>query len=242
MPVQADNDSLRRLLELQGEDSAISKLNHDMETLPEAQRLAERNAQLQELSADLEIAQKQLDEIAREQDRMEGEIGILGQKIEREEKRLFAGSVSNPKELAALQAEVDSLKRKRSGFEDDLLEVMVQRDSATETRDRITNERESTQSEAEVLTKTVGSLAGDIVGQLDAHGKKRTEIATIIPEDLLALYEQIRAQKGGVGAAALVGGTCQGCHTKLPAVEAERVRNEGGLQRCDNCRRILIVS
>jgi predicted nucleic acid-binding Zn-ribbon protein len=57
----------------------------------------------------------------------------------------------------------------------------------------------------------------------------------------LSLYDSIRASKNGVGAAALVGGTCQGCHTQLPAREVERMRAEGGLQRCDNCRRILVV-
>jgi predicted nucleic acid-binding Zn-ribbon protein len=62
-----------------------------------------------------------------------------------------------------------------------------------------------------------------------------------LPQELVALYEKIRAAKGGVGAAALEQGTCQGCHTKLPAREVERLRAEGGLQRCENCRRILVV-
>jgi predicted nucleic acid-binding Zn-ribbon protein len=57
----------------------------------------------------------------------------------------------------------------------------------------------------------------------------------------LSLYDTIREQKHGIGAAALEQGTCQGCHTKLPQKEIERMRAEGGLQRCDNCRRILVI-
>jgi uncharacterized protein len=79
-----DQESLDRLLDLQGEDSAILRLEERKRSLPEAQRLAEVNGRLEELEADLRIAQKQRDEVAREQNRLEGEIGLLAQKIERE--------------------------------------------------------------------------------------------------------------------------------------------------------------
>jgi predicted nucleic acid-binding Zn-ribbon protein len=84
-------------------------------------------------------------------------------------------------------------------------------------------------------------LTGEIESELGAHGSARAEIATSLPDDLLKLYDQLRASKGGVGAAALEAGTCQGCHTKLPAKEIERLKAQGGLQRCDNCRRILVI-
>ena len=45
---------------------------------------------------------------ARRPNRLEGEVELLDQKIGREEQRMFAGTVSNPKELSALQAEVES--------------------------------------------------------------------------------------------------------------------------------------
>ncbi|HYP23120.1 MAG TPA: C4-type zinc ribbon domain-containing protein, partial [Actinomycetota bacterium] len=87
----------------------------------------------------------------------------------------------------------------------------------------------------------VEGLTGEISGELETHTTARTTISAEIPADLLKLYEQLRAQKGGVGAAGLEGGTCLGCHTKLPQRELERMRAEGGLQRCDNCRRILVI-
>ena len=82
----------------------------------------------------------------------------------------------------------------------------------------------------------------DIDAALTEHRDARAEIAPSVPEKVLALYEQLRTQKQGIGAAALISGTCQGCHTRLPSKEVERLRAEGGLQRCDNCRRILVVS
>ncbi|HEX2057271.1 MAG TPA: C4-type zinc ribbon domain-containing protein [Actinomycetota bacterium] len=237
----ADPAALHRLLDLQAEDTAIRRLEERRASLSEARRLDEVNAALAELDADLAIARKQQEEIVREVARLEGEAGLLDEKIAREEQRMFSGGVSNPKELSALQAEVESLKRKKTALEDELLEAMLGREQATATIDGLSKEREEMATEAADLTTVVEGLTGEISADLAKHSGARTEIAATIPADLLKLYDQLRESKGGVGAAGLEAGTCLGCHTKLPQRELERMRAEGGLQRCDNCRRILVV-
>lgn len=242
MDSEQARQALPRLLDLQAEDTSIQRLNERRAALPEAQRLTDLRDQLAELEADGEIARKQHEEIARECSRFEGEIELLETKLAREEQRMFSGAVSNPKELSALQAEVEMLKNKRSGLEDQLLEAMESRDTAATTVSKLENERSETAGIVEELSATVEQLTGDIDSELASHTAQRESLAAEIPQDLVALYEKLRAEKHGVGAAALEGGVCLGCHTKLPAVEVERVRSEGGLQRCDNCRRILIVA
>jgi uncharacterized protein len=241
VPTHAEPEVLARLLDLQSHDTAIRILGHRKDGLPEARRLAEVNEHLAELEADIGIAQDQRSGVAREQARLDGEIDLLDKKIAREEKRLFSGSVANPKELASLQAEVKMLQGRRAQLEDALLEVMVRRDEIDETLGKLEEERAATATDASRLTEEVRGLVGDIDAELSDHGNTRAELASDIPDDVLALYDRIRAQRGGVGAAALVGGTCQGCHTQLPAREVERLRASGGLQRCDSCRRILVV-
>lgn len=241
MPTHAEPEVLARLLDLQAEDTAIRMLEHRREGLPEARRLREVTEHLAELDADVGIATDQRSDVAREQSRLDGEIELLDKKIAREEKRLFSGSVANPKELASLQAEVKMLRDRRSHLEDALLEVMVRRDEIEETLGKLEEERAGSSSESSRLTSEVGRLVGDIDAELAEHAGTRVELASGLPEDLVALYDRIRAQQGGVGAAALAGGTCQGCHTRLPAREVERLRASGGLQRCDSCRRILVV-
>lgn len=239
--MDVDAAALEQLLDLQSEDTAIKRLQERKASLPEAARLAEVNEQLAESTADLEIAQKQHDEVAREQDKLEGEIGIIDAKIAKEEQRLFGGAVSNPKELGALQAEVAMLKRKRAEAEDSLLEVMVQKEDATATLERIRGEQTEASKEREQLATVVGNLTIEIDTQLQAHESKRQATTSGLPAALLELYDKLRETKHGVGVAALEAGTCQGCHTKLSNKEVERIKAEGGLQRCDNCRRILVV-
>ena len=236
-----DDAALARLLELQDADSAIDRLRRRLETLPEATRLAEIRARLAELSSDADIAAKQRDEIAREQDRIEGEIGLLGDKLQREEQRLFSGSVANPKELSSLQAEVGMLQRRRSAQEDVLLEMMVARDQANQTLESLSAERDETAAAADELGGRVAALVSEIESALATHEATRAEVAASLPDEVVVLYDKLRAGKGGVGAAALERDTCLGCHTRLPSREVERLRVQGGLQRCDNCRRILVV-
>lgn len=242
MPIQADDATLSRLLDLQSEDSEIRRLEERKDSLPEAKELAELNEALAELAADIAIAGKELEETGREHSRIEGEMDLLDQKLQKEEKRMYDGGVSNPKELSALQAEVEMLKRKKGEFEDQLLEVMVQKDQVSDTSARLEEERSEKEAAAAQLSAKVNELTAEIDADLLKHRTKRSEVAATIPGDLLGLYDGLREQKHGIGAAALQGGTCQGCHTKLPAREVERLKSERGLQRCDNCRRILVVT
>jgi predicted nucleic acid-binding Zn-ribbon protein len=187
------------------------------------------------------VAERNRDEIARTQDRLEGDGASLEQKLQHEQKRLYSGQVSNPRELAGLQAEIEMLLRRKGALEDELLEIMVARDAAVSTLQSLSSERAELSAQASEQRAAVEHLSSEIQAEVSAHERAREELSEGLPEDLVALYEKIRAAKGGVGAAVLEQGTCQGCHTKLPAREVERLRAEGGLQRCDNCRRILVV-
>ena len=241
MPICADASALERLLQLQSEDSSLDRGRRRLQQLPERARLERLEQQLEEVSSDVAVAARNRDDVARVQDRLEGEISVLEEKLQREQQRMYSGQVANPKELSNLQAEVEMLSRRRSGLEDELLESMVARDAAVSTLQSLSSEREELAISVSELGSDVGRLSGEIESDLAAHQRARDELRSGLPEDLVALYEKIRSAKGGVGAAALERDTCQGCHTKLPAREVERLRAEGGLQRCDNCRRILVV-
>jgi len=56
------------------------------------------------------------------------------------------------------------------------------------------------------------------------------------------VYEKVRANSGGVGAALLIGNTCDGCRLAINAVEMERIKSLASdeVLRCEECRRILV--
>jgi hypothetical protein len=71
---------------------------------------------------------------------------------------------------------------------------------------------------------------------------ERTRVVADIPADLLALYDKIRADHGGLGAAPLHRGRCQGCQLTLTPADLGRIRTEpaDAVVRCEECRRILV--
>jgi hypothetical protein len=76
---------------------------------------------------------------------------------------------------------------------------------------------------------------------LESQDAERAVVAARIDPETLELYEDLRRQKKGVGAAALVDNVCQGCHEQLSAVELDKVRHADGIPRCEYCRRILVL-
>ena len=121
-----------------------------------------------------------------------------------------------------------------------MLEVMERRE---ETESRAEGAEQGVTQARTSLTELQGSAEQelDVVGkEIAALEDERRSLLPSFDADLLVLYEDLRRQKKGVGAAALVDGVCQGCHQQLSAVELDRLRRADGVRRCEHCRRILV--
>ena len=71
---------------------------------------------------------------------------------------------------------------------------------------------------------------------------QRDRIAGGLDQDLVALYDRIRAQSQGVGAAMLRGKRCEGCRMELTPMEIARIKGlpDDEVVRCEECRCILV--
>ncbi len=80
-----------------------------------------------------------------------------------------------------------------------------------------------------------------MAADLQARTAERAGIAAELdPATVLELYEDLRRQKKGVGAAALIDGVCQGCHEQLSTMQLDKLKKTDGIRRCEHCRRILV--
>jgi len=229
-----------RLLDLQERDSALERLRSrrsEIETGEELRRLRGSVEDTERTMGELRLAH---DSVSTEQRRLENEIDSVARKTEAEEKRLYDGTIVNVKELEALQAELRNLKERRARLEDEVLE---RRERREELDARITAAEAEVKTAREALERGGADTAREleeIVRGTTNLQEERTTIAAEVDEELLELYEDLREQKKGVGAAALVDGVCQGCHQKLSAMELDRLKKSDGIRRCEYCRRILI--
>lgn len=201
----------------------------------EPEELAEARRMAVERQDELRAAEKRFKE-------QEWEADELRRKIEPVEKRLYQGSVRNPKELEDLQRDVDSLKRRRSELEDQALEAMEALEQAqqalSDAQREIEDLTETCRAEQEELRARQASLETEIA----ALEGRRTEQATRIDGSLLRLYDHLSATRQGRAVAKVEGGACQGCRISLPMNLLQRARSGSELVQCSNCERVLYVS
>jgi uncharacterized protein len=228
------------LLELQATDLAIDRLHARLAALEAGDEVRTLRVQSQEAEGRLGELKLAIDAVAREQRRLEGDVDSMEQKIEAERKRMYDGSVANPKELQSIGAEVESLQHRKSRTEDALIEQMEQREELEARLGSLESEVAGARAGVQEIEETSGRELVEIERDLKRLTEERERLAGEIDEELLQLYEDLRRQKKGVGAAALVDGVCQGCHQKLSAVYLDRLKREPGIRRCEYCRRILV--
>ncbi len=235
-------DALKRLLDLQRVDSAIDRLRQRRADLPEQRALDELTVQLDEARAVHAAKHAELDVIARDQGRLEGEVTMLEEKIKHESERLYGGDISNPKELASIQAELDGLRRRKNHLEDQDLEVMERRDAVESELGALKATLDELESHAAEASTTRDAASVEIENDLAKNESERTTIVPQIPDELRELYDDLRSKKAGVGVAALVGGVCRGCGVALSPVALDEIKRSGTdeILRCENCRRLVV--
>lgn len=234
--------ALDDLLSLQSHDSAADRLRHRRAALVERAELDREMAALGEINQRLAEARARRDEVLVAERRLDDEVASLGAKAKGEERRMYSGAVSSPRELQAMQADVDQLRRHARALEDQELEVLERREALDAEVATLQEEAARAEASAAELRLTIAAQEAVIDAELAAQTRAREALAPAVPGDVLALYEQVRTANRGVGAARLVGPTCQACHLALPATEVDRIRHlaPDALARCDHCGAILV--
>ena len=239
--MKASPEAQRRLLELADLDAELSRLEHRRRTLPEHEEFQRIEARDAELGDELAALEAQESDLSREQAKAEGDVEQVRARVERDRTRLDAGQVSSPRELENLQSEIVSLGRRQSDLEEIVLDVMERREEVQRRLVSLAGERAALASQREEVAARRDAALTEIAEQAEKAGSLREGAAAGEPAELLALYDKLRAQHG-VGAAALRGGRCEGCHLSLNTVGLARIRAAppDEVLRCEECRRILI--
>jgi predicted nucleic acid-binding Zn-ribbon protein len=235
-------EELEALLLVQEHDITLDQLRHRRDAMPERAALTASSAELRRREAERAVVGEQHHTVLAEERRIDDEAETVGERADEVNKRLYSGTISSPRELQAMQADIDMLHRRRSDLEDEELEVMEQREVLDGELAALDASIAALQATIAQLRTTITETESEIDGEIGRETALRADLATPIAEGLLRDYERRRAQNRGAGAARLVGTTCQACHLTIPSTEAERVRREAGsvISYCDNCSAILV--
>ena len=229
------------LLSVQEHDTTVDQLGHRRAHLPSRDELAQVMDALAALDATAAEVGGRRHELARSQQRLEDEISSLADKATQHDKTLYSGSIGNPRELQALQDEINALKRRISQLEDQELELMEQIEPLDGELAEAARTRAELDGRAMGLRAQIVEEEVAIDAELERVRTERTTLAGTVDAELLAEYETLRPQSGGIAIARLVGGSCGGCHLGLSAVEVDRIKKlpPDAPARCEECGRLL---
>jgi predicted nucleic acid-binding Zn-ribbon protein len=239
--VKADPQAQRRLLDLQALDTTLNQLAHKRRTLPQI-------AQLDQLARDIVAAQDArvsaqvtVDDLDRDIARLEKDVEQVRQRKSKDQDRLVNGHAP-ARELEALQHEIASLDRRKSELEDSELELMEKRESAQAALDQVSARETAVRAERDTVEKQRDGLLADIAKDEEFKAAGRKPLVADLPADLVALYDRIRESSGGIGAALLRAGRCEGCRLELSGSDKAAIRAAApdDVVRCEECRRILV--
>lgn len=230
--------SVSRLYDLQQIDLALARAVAHRQGLDDGEKLRDEAASLAGRLADLR------DRHAAAQSRMrslELEVQSLRSKRTRVEQEMYSGRIGSPKELAAMQEEVQVLERHQSRLEDQILELLEEAEhldlQIRETGQQMEVARTALDRHVEAHHKAVA----DADARIAEMTARRVGLASAVDEALLRRYDLLRERKGGLAVVAVRAGVCDGCHVAVPERLSTRLERDPDLvAACDGCGRLLV--
>jgi len=221
----------------------LQQLDLELERLLSEQQSVETslkgNSGLQKIRAENNIAQQQLRSGLQAQKEAEWALEELSQRLTTQEKRLYSGTVNNPKELYTLQQEVQRLRAQQSRQEDMALEVMEAADALQEIARRKAEELEQAEAIWSRESETLEARRDQLEIRKQELQAKRAQMANSIDAEIISRYDAMRRTKQGRAISKVEQNSCQWCRVILTPSELQRVRTSKDLQTCSNCGRIL---
>ena len=240
--MQADPSALRRLLDLQRIDTAISQLEHREKTLPEHEQLRQHQATRTSLGQELVAAETAVSDATTAQQRAESGLEPVRARLRRDQAMVDAGTVTDPKVLRSMLDEIEHLVSRIATLEDTELELMQAVEDAEQARDQVQHRKLELENRMRALIASRDQTVAALSAEVAIERGRREQLVKELPAPLVDLYEKVRARLGGSGAAELKGRRCTGCGLEATPADYDRYQAcpADEVIRCEECSRILV--
>lgn len=235
-PSQGVQGELDSLLLLQEVDSHLAEVESRLRKVPgRLQKLSERIALIEN---ELRGTDQEMEAIDKRRRTAEMDVDDAEQKLRKYQGQL--AEVRTNEQYQALLHEISLLKDKVSAWEDEALECMEAADEGRAEQGRLRGQLAGENREVAAKRSEIEREGKALKETRAAWIKRRAEIVSSLPGELVAAYERIRKGKGGVAIAAVEGEACSVCHGFIPPQHIAEVKRAAEVYYCHNCGRILV--
>lgn len=239
--MKADPAQQAALLELQLLDTKADQIQHSVNSLPQHKLLEAIDDALPRQQAQLTALEAEVAASKKAAERIDVDVEQVRSRVSRDEAALVSGALG-AKELEAIQHELVSLARRQNELEEEELVVLQQIEDLETQMKGVQNEIDSLRSQQTAHLKARDEAMAELRVVAEDVQSQRVGVVAGIDADLVTLYEKVRREHGGIGAAALRGGSCEGCQLQITPSERARIQAlpADELPRCEECGRLLI--
>lgn len=173
--------------------------------------------------------------------RNESEGAALREKVKQLEERLYSGSITNVRELTAIETEHNTARREFARVDEAIGPSKLAAEEAQQAHERLKAELEEREKNWTTRRKELLKERSKIGAEYKKIGAERESATTGIPAPDLETYNALLPRMNGVAVVRVDRGVCQGCRVRLPVGEISRMQNAEGLVNCSSCGRILLT-
>ena len=227
----------KSLLSLQDTDQALALRRREYR---QVEKELNSEGGLPELRDDCEKIRLRELEAKVETARLESDLATLKDKVSELETRLYDGSITNVRELTAIETEHSAARRNLAQVEESIAPAEVAAEHARQQfedlmKELVEKEKHWTNRFIE-LRQEKAQKGNEFNKMLELRNAEASEI----PDEDLARYHRLFRSNRGVAVVKVERGICQGCAVRLPVGELTRLRNSDGPIPC-SCGRALLT-
>lgn len=236
--MKASESQQADLLSLANLDLEITRARVVLTSLTSGEEFADLRQRQRDAASALIDGRNQLDSVELELSRAEADLKLVEQRIQKDEIRL--NQTSSSKDAQGIQAELETLKKRKSDLEDLELAILERKDQVEASYKTIFSDKQSIDEElsakealndAEVLKQRSG---------LDLLTQQRQRQAALLEPELLALYEKKATR--GVPVGRLLNRECGACRMTIGATALAEINSRASdeIATCPDCQAILV--
>ncbi len=236
MPINLE-EQIKLLLELQGLDTRIFRIEDLLESIPE--NIAAMDERFKEKTAGLKSLEDGVKAILLKRKAKEGDLESKEQSVKKFHSQ--QNQVKTNKEYTALEEEIGRAKADGSVLEEEILKIFDQIDVENK---KIGAEKDFLKAEELKMAAEKKRLEGEADAakiELKNLKSRRGDVAAKVDKTLLPKYERLVAGKDGLAICAVAGNACQGCFRVLTSQVINEIRMRQELIFCEHCARIIYI-
>jgi uncharacterized protein len=228
-------EQLSFLIELQEHDSAMGRIHIKKKELPE--KIIKMDEEFAAFVSNVDEEKKKLDELNKRHKDKEEKLKRGIETLKKTKDRLL--EVKTNKEYQAILKEIETIEKKNSEIEDEVITAMEELDHVRISLKTSEKELDAFRQQYERNKQKIEEELSLLDGELQACQERIRNVTGRINERLLKRYGIIKGAKNGLAVTFVWKEVCGGCHMNIPPQLYIELQKYEELMFCPSCNRII---